>query len=456
MSATDVQRIEVFTRWDGFSSPSHVAKLVIAREGGRLLREQVPEGQSDELPPECASALVAALSRPPVPQLEPALFDIPESVIRSHYGSLWTNDSPAHLVRITFSGTRIVTVRTAAQHAFMLPLKINDRATGAEVETFDPRVSQAMAALMPAGYLEKERLAGHLGMLEWDIQEHARRGEQPSDLLEITRPAGDVSDPPSSIEESQQRFRDEIGHILRGEESPAEKAAAERAGKLSERLLKRISPDDTRDLLARGANPGIADDVGQTALMHAASPPLNRERFRLLVEAGADVDARRNDGWTGLHLAAAGGMADAAEEWLRAGADVHARTPEGATPLMLAATWLDIVRLLLAAGADVNAADQDGHTALTWAIVKQSWRHDECQLDSMRAMIDAGVDVNQRDREGVTPLGHARRELARIQLEEEVNRAFHPDADSSRSCAWADRWMAEAAVNLVLSAGGRE
>jgi hypothetical protein len=447
-----VERIEIFSRWVGFADPpSHAAKLTLTPSGDRFHREQALAGTADELPAELVTALLAALSRDAVPALDPALFGVPEAVIRSHYSSLWTDDSPSHLVRIKVAGSRILTIRTEAQQAFMLPLRVTDPATGTELETFDPRLSQAIAALMPDAYLEKDRLAGRLGMLQQDVEEATPQEEQP-DAGPEPPPAEPFAAPTTPDTEESKSFEAELIRILFGEESPAERREAEQAGRLSERLLRRNAPAEVRDLLARGADPSVADENGQTALMLAASPPLDRERFRLLVQAGADVEARRYDGCTGLHLACAGGMDDAAEEWARAGADIHARTPEGATPLMLAATWPEIVRLLLAAGADVNAADQDGHTPLVYAILKQSSVVAEGQLGAIRALIAAGADANRPDRQGVTPLEHARRALARVQLEEEVARAFDPEAELSFGLEWDDRRLAEAIMGLLAAA----
>lgn len=451
------ERIEVFTRWVGFADPpSHVAKLHITRSGNCFLREQLPHGQNDEAPTDSVYRFLAAVNRPPVLQFNPALFPLPEAVIRSHYDSMWTDDNAAHLVRITFSTGHFITIRAEAQHAFMLPLKVNNSLTNTSLETFDPLLSQAIAALMPDGYLEKERLNGHLGMLEWDLQEHARRTDQSSEAAKIIRQGRAASETPMRVEDRQEALRNDLVQLLFGEERPEEKAEAESTGKLSERLLKRISLQDARELLAKGANPSIADDVGQTALMHAAWPPFDRDKFRLLVQAGADLEARRNDGYTGVHLACASGESEAADEWVQAGADIHARTPEGATPLMLGATWSDIVRVLLAAGADVNAVDQDGHSALVYAILKQSWLQAERQLEAMRTLIDAGADVDRRDHEGVTALGHARRAVVRVRLEEEVIQAFHEGAGLALGLDRRERRMAEAVVNVIASAGGRE
>jgi hypothetical protein len=436
-----VERVEVFSWWTGFADPpSRAAKLTFTPTGASFRREQALAGPADELPASAVAEFLAALSREPVPQLDPALFDLPERALRSHYDSMWTDDCPGHLVRVTFAAGRVVTVRADAQHAFMLPLKISDEA--GQRQTFDPRLSRAIAALMPEGYPERDRLAGVSGMLELNLQEPLAAEEPPGPVNKDL-----VSGGVDSVVE-------EIYRIFRREESPRERTEAERAGRLAERLLRRNSLAEVRDLLARGADPSVADEHGQTALMKAASPPVDRERFRLLAQAGADVEARRFDGYTGLHLSCAGGMGEAAEEWVRAGADVQARTQEGATPLMLGAGWPAVVRVLLAAGADVNAADQDGHTALVYAVLRQCWVAAEGHLEAIRLLLAAGADVHRRDREGIAPIEHARRVLAGVHLQDEVRLAFNPDYEPPPEIEWDERRVAEAVCALLGSAGG--
>jgi len=89
----------------------------------------------------------------------------------------------------------------------------------------------------------------------------------------------------------------------------------------------------------------------------------------LLLAAGADVDAKDEDGWTALHDAAWGGHAAVAELLLAAGADVNAQDNDGWIALHDAARngHSAVVELLLEAGADVNAKNKNGWTALHYA-----------------------------------------------------------------------------------------
>ena len=100
-------------------------------------------------------------------------------------------------------------------------------------------------------------------------------------------------------------------------------------------------------------------------------------RLRELLE-GADaatLDARGNDGWTALHLAAFFGRADAVAALLAAGADARAVSANATanTPLHAALAGragLEIVDALLARGADAGAVAGAGVTPLHLAATR--------------------------------------------------------------------------------------
>lgn len=89
---------------------------------------------------------------------------------------------------------------------------------------------------------------------------------------------------------------------------------------------------------------------------------------QVLMAAGGDVDAKNQEGFTALGVAAFGDHIDIMEVLLEAGADVNAKNGLGVTALMVAAAYGhgQTVQLLLKAGAEVNARNTVGVTALAY------------------------------------------------------------------------------------------
>ncbi|KAK3172952.1 hypothetical protein OEA41_006278 [Lepraria neglecta] len=84
----------------------------------------------------------------------------------------------------------------------------------------------------------------------------------------------------------------------------------------------------------------------------------------LLLEYGADPNAKDDSGWTSLHHAAQGGHDRIVQLLLEYWADPNAKNNSGSTPLHIAAVGENIlvVKLLCDSGADLEARDNIGST----------------------------------------------------------------------------------------------
>uniref|UniRef100_A0A1I8HF77 ANK_REP_REGION domain-containing protein n=1 Tax=Macrostomum lignano TaxID=282301 RepID=A0A1I8HF77_9PLAT len=102
-------------------------------------------------------------------------------------------------------------------------------------------------------------------------------------------------------------------------------------------ILKRLLQHSTeKNEKARGSQAGkmllleLRDNDGSTALHHATQ---NRQILAHLLEAGANANAKRNDGNTPLHIAASLGYQDVVEILLSNGANPCALDKKKRTPL---------------------------------------------------------------------------------------------------------------------------
>ena len=139
------------------------------------------------------------------------------------------------------------------------------------------------------------------------------------------------------------------------------------------------------------------DAGGSTALHHAAGyGPIGN--LQLLINKGADVNAKNRRGSTPLHWA----IHDEAKVrlLLSKGANVNAKQVQGRTPLYLAAMLgnsVPTMRLLLSRGADPNLASANGQTPLMLAAARGN-------VEGMQLLIESGADVNSKDGAGETAL----------------------------------------------------
>ncbi len=164
---------------------------------------------------------------------------------------------------------------------------------------------------------------------------------------------------------------------------------------------------------------------GLTSLMAAARETGNSEIFKLLVAAGADVNAATADNWKPLHFAARFNREPEIVATLVAlGAEVNSPAGKDLTPLHMACIESPspgVVRALLRAGADVDARDRiHGATPLMLAAANAE------NVEVLVEMINAGAMVRDFDALGWIPLmwavydndGPGKQEILRYLIEE--------------------------------------
>jgi ankyrin repeat protein len=132
------------------------------------------------------------------------------------------------------------------------------------------------------------------------------------------------------------------------------------------------NPDVVREILHHHPRLELRDREGETALFaagHYRDPDIKGARVecvRLLVEAGADVNARDENGNTPLHETF---LTDVEEELLKLGADVNARNKDGETPIFTTVDD-DAIPLFVEHGANLNLRNNKGQTVVEAAQEK--------------------------------------------------------------------------------------
>ncbi|KAI5839423.1 ankyrin repeat-containing domain protein [Morchella snyderi] len=135
-------------------------------------------------------------------------------------------------------------------------------------------------------------------------------------------------------------------------------------------------------LIEAGAEVNVHDDG--VSLLHLAAQKGNSELLALLVDAGADIDARDSNKRTPLHHA------------------VLSHSGEHSAGLFVPAcgytcSWIRVARQLTFYGADVNAIDEDQNSPFHLAAQTGS-------KELIALLLDAGADIHGPDRNQRTPL----------------------------------------------------
>jgi ankyrin repeat protein len=151
-------------------------------------------------------------------------------------------------------------------------------------------------------------------------------------------------------------------------------------------------------LLDRGADTNARNINGETALLLAI-----RERctdtVKLLLDKGADANvvAEGASPGTPLTTAVTFGKVWLVKLLLAKGANVNLSDRTGCAPLIYAGGSPPIVTMLLEKGADVNAKGANGWTALMSAV-------EMGETDTVRVLLGRGADVNIKNKGGATAL----------------------------------------------------
>ena len=157
------------------------------------------------------------------------------------------------------------------------------------------------------------------------------------------------------------------------------------------------------------------------------------EQVNVWLDAGANVHFSKL-GWTPLMRASRNGHTEVARLLLERGAELEAKDPDGRTSLMWAAFngHTEVVCLLLDRGADIEARDKDDWTPLIWA---SSYGHTEV----FRLLLDRGADIEARDKHCRTPLMWAAfngyTEVFRLLLERGADLDVAAEGDTAESMA---------------------
>ena len=156
-------------------------------------------------------------------------------------------------------------------------------------------------------------------------------------------------------------------------------------------------------LLDSGANPNLRRNDGTTALYWAASSN-DSELVRILIEAGARVDAEQpEEAYTSLHQASEHGNFELVKLLLKAGGEVVLNKFDyvSRTPLMWAIERgnIEIAKALIEAGSDVNAHDEShiGNTALLIATRMENFK-------LVELLLEAGADPTIAGWMGITAM----------------------------------------------------
>ncbi|WP_157150096.1 ankyrin repeat domain-containing protein [Brachyspira sp. SAP_772] len=157
--------------------------------------------------------------------------------------------------------------------------------------------------------------------------------------------------------------------------------------------------DIAKALIDNGALVNLKANDGFNALMEAVRTG-NIEIAKLLIEHDSDINIKNKDGKTMIIIACEKGNEEIFNLLVENNADINAKSSWGASALIYASEKgnINIMKYLIDNGIDVNLkAYENGDTPLLWAISGEN------PYEASKLLIENGADVNAVNNSGVAP-----------------------------------------------------
>lgn len=167
---------------------------------------------------------------------------------------------------------------------------------------------------------------------------------------------------------------------------------------IESRLIKACTSGDVQTAKKLIEKVDINNHYGNgNTLLTLASYHGNSDIIDLLIENGADLDAKNKDGVTALMISSNEGYVDIIKNLLKNSASINIQDNKGFTVIFHAEQQICVIDLLVKNGANLDIKDKHGNTALIFAARKG-------QKDIIELLIKYGANINIQNHVGDTAL----------------------------------------------------
>ena len=256
------------------------------------------------------------------------------------------------------------------------------------------------AEKLEAERLENERL--EIEKIEKERQEQLQKEKEEAERLEAERLEAE------RLEKERLEAEQKEAERIENEKKLAEVAA----NRYKKEYLSDYIVPDVPDILEEDEteyepiiNPNETDAFGCTLLMRAAKTG-NEWQLKRLLESGADVNLKDNDGWTALMYAVRyNENLECTELLIEAGASIKDKNNYGSSALILAACYNNNPNVLTQLLKPYKSSDIEILKALVFMLSEQSIS-EASLISRVKTFVDMDVPLNSLI-EGKTPLMYA-------------------------------------------------